>query len=185
MFLFTCVSAVWLFSTNDTLNCVKCVQHFYGCFDYLEEWGELVATWLCLSVLTPQETVDASPVYYLWVYPRKIPRCLFTRKRVGLCFCRVPFFISFSFLTIRKDANLAVPNGPPRTRRLVDYGNIKECIYYGAFRALTLLVGRQEGHPVRKNFEWWGAGMVVSGAKCKWLAYGPADATATPPSLLQ
>ena len=28
-----------------------------------------------------------------------------------------------------------------------------------AFSALTLLVGRQEGHPARKN--WWGAGVVV------------------------
>jgi len=30
-----------------------------------------------------------------------------------------------------------------------------------AFSALTLLVGRQEGHPACKN-EWWGAGVVVS-----------------------
>jgi len=31
-----------------------------------------------------------------------------------------------------------------------------------AFSALTLLVGRQEGHPAcKKNFEWWGAGMVI------------------------
>jgi len=26
---------------------------------------------------------------------------------------------------------------------------------------LTLLVGRQEGHPVCKKTEWWGAGMVI------------------------
>ena len=31
-----------------------------------------------------------------------------------------------------------------------------------AFRALTLLVGRQEGHPACKKTEWWGAGMVIS-----------------------
>ena len=30
-----------------------------------------------------------------------------------------------------------------------------------AFSALTLLVGRQEGHPVCKKLEWWGAGMVI------------------------
>ena len=30
-----------------------------------------------------------------------------------------------------------------------------------AFSALTLLVGRQEGHPARKTTEWWGAGVVV------------------------
>jgi len=30
-----------------------------------------------------------------------------------------------------------------------------------AFSALTLLVGRQEGHPACKKLEWWGAGVVV------------------------
>jgi len=29
------------------------------------------------------------------------------------------------------------------------------------FSALTLLVGRQEGHPACKKTEWWGAGMVI------------------------
>jgi len=29
-----------------------------------------------------------------------------------------------------------------------------------AFSALTLLVGRQEGHPACKKTEWWCAGMV-------------------------
>jgi len=30
-----------------------------------------------------------------------------------------------------------------------------------AFSALTLLVGRQEGHPAWKKTEWWGAGVVI------------------------
>ena len=30
-----------------------------------------------------------------------------------------------------------------------------------AFSALTLLVGRQGGHPACKKLEWWGAGMVI------------------------
>ena len=30
-----------------------------------------------------------------------------------------------------------------------------------AFSALTLLVGRQEGHPECKKTEWWGAGTVI------------------------
>ena len=30
-----------------------------------------------------------------------------------------------------------------------------------AFSALTLLVGRQEGHPSCKKTEWWGAGVVI------------------------
>jgi len=44
--------------------------------------------------------------------------------------------------------------------------------------ALTLLVGRQEGHPACKNRVvgcWRGC---LSGARCR-LAYSPADATAT------
>jgi len=32
---------------------------------------------------------------------------------------------------------------------------------FRAFSALTLLVGRQEGHPACKKTEWWGAGMVI------------------------
>ena len=54
-----------------------------------------------------------------------------------------------------------------------------------AFSALTLLVGRQEGHPARKKTEWWGCRRgYLSGARCR-LAYGPADATATRCLLLQ
>ena len=30
-----------------------------------------------------------------------------------------------------------------------------------ALSALTLLVGRQEGHLARKKSEWWGSGMVI------------------------
>jgi len=30
-----------------------------------------------------------------------------------------------------------------------------------AFSALTLLVGRPEGHPACKKIEWWGAGVVI------------------------
>ena len=54
-----------------------------------------------------------------------------------------------------------------------------------AFSALTLLVGRQEGHPACKKLGvvgcWHG---YLSGARCR-LAYGPADATATHCLLLQ
>ena len=47
------------------------------------------------------------------------------------------------------------------------------------FSALTLLVGRQEGHPAYKKLSGY-----LSGARCR-LAYGPADATATHCLLLQ
>ena len=48
------------------------------------------------------------------------------------------------------------------------------------FSALTLLVGRNKGHPICKKTECWGAGVVVC-----LSAYGPADATATHCLLLQ
>jgi len=49
--------------------------------------------------------------------------------------------------------------------------------------ALMLLVGQQEGHPVCKNWvmRYWRG--YLSGAMCRWFAYGPADATATLSSL--
>jgi len=53
-----------------------------------------------------------------------------------------------------------------------------------AFSALTLLVGRQEGHQACKKLSgrcWCG---YLSGARCR-LAYGPADANATYCLLLQ
>jgi len=51
---------------------------------------------------------------------------------------------------------------------------------HGIISALTLLIGRQEGHPACKK-------RVVGcwcGTRCR-LAYGPADATATHCLLLQ
>jgi len=57
------------------------------------------------------------------------------------------------------------------------------CVIF-VFSALTMLVGRQEGHPACKNRVvgcWCG---YLSRAMCR-LAYGPADATATHCLLLQ
>jgi len=44
-------------------------------------------------------------------------------------------------------------------------------------------VWRQEGHPACKNWVVSYGHHYLSGARCKWFAYGPADATATPSSL--
>jgi len=52
-----------------------------------------------------------------------------------------------------------------------------------AFRASTLLDGRQDGQSARKKWVvgyWHG---YLSEARCRWFAYGPVDATATPSSL--
>ena len=43
---------------------------------------------------------------------------------------------------------------------------------------MTLLVGRQEGHPACRKLEWWGAGVVIGLQRGADL-HGPADATAT------
>jgi len=61
------------------------------------------------------------------------------------CFSKIQ--IGFTFLVP------AHPGSPgKRAVKLV-------CVY--TFSALTLLVGRQEGHPACKKTEWWGAGMVI------------------------
>ena len=39
-------------------------------------------------------------------------------------------------------------------------------MYRRSFSALTLLVGRQEGHPACKKTEWWGAGVVICLERC-------------------
>ena len=51
-----------------------------------------------------------------------------------------------------------------------------------AFNALTLLIGRQEGHLVCKVVGYWRGYLSV--ARCR-LAYSPADATATHCRVLQ
>jgi len=49
---------------------------------------------------------------------------------------------------------------------------------------LTLLVGRQEGHPVCKKLSGGVLALYLSGDRCR-LAYGPADAIAAHCLLLQ
>ena len=44
---------------------------------------------------------------------------------------------------------------------LVHYAYLNIDIVLELFSALTLLVGRQEGHPACKKTEQWGAGMVI------------------------
>ena len=45
---------------------------------------------------------------------------------------------------------------------LVTFTLVCMCEYSAyTFSALTMLVGRQEGHPACKKTDWWGAGVVV------------------------
>jgi len=53
-----------------------------------------------------------------------------------------------------------------------------------AFSALTLLVGRQEGHPACKKLSGGVLAWLSVWSECR-LAYGPADAIATDYLLLQ
>ena len=60
------------------------------------------------------------------------------------------------------------------------------CVHRVAFSALMLLIGWQEGHlACKKNFECWGAGIVICLERGADLHNGPADATATHCLLLQ
>ena len=68
--------------------------------------------------------------------------------------------------------------------QLVNVIHVAEYSRQLAFSALTLLVGRQEGHPACKKLSGWCWHGCLSGARCR-LAYGPADATATHCLLLQ
>ena len=65
------------------------------------------------------------------------------------CFSKIQ--ICFTFLVP------AHPGGPGK--RAVK--RVCVCCYANAFSALTLLVGRQEGHPACKKTERWGAGVVI------------------------
>ena len=58
-------------------------------------------------------------------------------------------------------------------------------VFHVAFSALTLLVGRQEGQPACKNLSDEVLAWLSVWREVQRLAHGPADATATPSSLLQ
>ena len=52
-------------------------------------------------------------------------------------------------------------SGPPRVSNLIILNTRIFCTLFIAFSALTLLAGRQEGHPACKKTERCGAGMVI------------------------
>jgi len=56
-------------------------------------------------------------------------------------------------------------------------------MYIAAFSALTLLVGRQEGHPACKNLSVKVLAWLSVCSEVQMICIGPADATTTPPSL--
>jgi len=66
----------------------------------------------------------------------------------------------------------------------VTFSFLKYLVKNYAFSVLTLLVGRQEGHPAFKKLSGEVLAWLSVWARCR-LAYGPADATATHCLLLQ
>jgi len=79
--------------------------------------------------------------------------------------------------------------GSWRSHKVIGIATILQATYYFllvvgiAFSAWTRSVGHQEGYPACQNLSvryWRG---YLSGARCKWFAYGPADATAISSSL--
>jgi len=73
-------------------------------------------------------------------------------------------------------------NRPPARDQ---YYLIQQYWQYGiAFSALTLLIGHQEEHPACKKWvmRYWHD--YLSTARCKWFVDCPADATATPSSVI-
>ena len=75
---------------------------------------------------------------------------------------------SLSFASVK--SRLVLPFWYWLTRVVPEKGPLNGCVcvcaYVCAFSALTLLVGRQEGHPACKKSEWWGVGMVICLERC-------------------
>jgi len=59
----------------------------------------------------------------------------------------------------------------------------KPLVCINDYQTANVVRGRQEGHPACKNWvvRYWHG--YLYGARIKWFAYGPADATVTPSSL--
>ena len=115
---------------------------------------------MCKSSPSPRQIITPAPHYSVFYRPDALPFMFFF---MFLCFtdclCGCVFFSDIVDIFTCRCKN-------------------------GAFSALTLLVGRQEGHPACKNWVVRCSRGYLSGARCR-LAYGPADATATHCLLLQ
>ena len=62
---------------------------------------------------------------------------------------------------LTKDISAAEDTAPSALDTIVFYCFMLILSVLYPFSALTLLVGRQEGHPACKKQEWWGAGVVI------------------------
>ena len=90
-----------------------------------------------------------------------MPCCWEGNRRSGVTLAmrhRLQLFIHLLVCGLRKGNNH--PAYTPRRVRHTSLNFHRFIPAFCAFSALTLLVGRQEGHPACKN-EWWGVGVVV------------------------
>jgi len=63
----------------------------------------------------------------------------------------------WTWMSLRNDELAVIPDPSPlRIAHFWVFSPLKS-----SFSSLTLLVGRQEGHPACKKLEWCGAGMVI------------------------
>jgi len=79
--------------------------------------------------------------------------------------CNPEKLLTYVSISVDSKTGINEPlNNRTRTANTAEHFNYSICSFREttiAFSALTLLVGRQEGHPAYKNFEWWGTGMVI------------------------
>jgi len=96
-------------------------------------------------------------------------------------------FVCISFMCLRVHVDLIQPLAARNNKRCYSLVTKNCCVMlcYGAFSALTLLVGRQEGHPTCKKLSGGVLAWLSVWSQVQRLAYSPADATATHCLLLQ
>jgi len=138
-----------------------------------------LGSWLHTKVVLPIRTWSPLPVltgsyveYFGWC-----AECINTCVD-SLCVCAS---------RVRSLQNQTVTSSTVTNRADITVCLVSTCLWCHmltiCFSALTLLVWRQKGHQACENWvvRYWRG--YQSGARCKWFAYSPADAPATPSSL--
>ena len=101
-----------------------------------------------LGVMMMSVCLSVCPRRYFW-------NCIFSPYQIFIFFVQVTYICGLVLLW-RHCSTLC-------TSGFMD--NVAFDVVF-SFSALTLLVGRQEGHPACKKTEWWGAGVVICLERC-------------------
>jgi len=88
---------------------------------------------------------------------------MLSEQLTPICLLKVGPRLAISDVTMILQCSLCFRNKAGKMKLLpVLVNTLLRLVFFCAFSALTLLVGRQEGHPAcKKLFEWWDAGMVI------------------------